>query len=135
MSYFSRTTLAISPFGQDRMSSDWTNLSQQWNSTSQTWLSTSSGNGHSFTGSGYIWGLISPDNSLGYHWATYSVGSSSAGQEKLGLSFHPSNSYAWVSDQTFLNYGNNTSYHRHFSPYTAFYATSASRVNVIRIEP
>ena len=134
MSYMQNKSIPISPFAQDSMSSAWTSLSQQWDTSSQTWLSANSGNGHAFTGSGYLWGYISP-NSNTWSWATYSVASSSASQEKHGLNYHPSIEYAWVSDQTFINYGSNTSYHRVTSSYGSHSALKSSRVNVIRIEP
>ncbi len=148
MSYFSNKLHSISPFAQDYMSSAWQSNTQQWDVSTQAWLNTSAGVGHGFTGKGYVWGIMS-GVLHNYAWGNYTVADSVSGggsggrntsstvdQNLWGLCSNLANSMAHVGDHTFMNYGSDTSWCRVYSYYsTAHAAESASRINVIRIEP
>ena len=56
MSYTQRNTTDKSPFAMTYHTSTW-NISTSPNTATQTWL-TSSGNGFTFTGSGYVFGFL-----------------------------------------------------------------------------
>lgn len=148
MSYFQHKQQSVSPFAQDYMSTAWQSNTQQWDTSTQTWLNTNVGTGHGFTGKAYLWGQMS-GVLHNFAWANFTVADSVTGggsggrntsstvdQNLWGLSSAYANSMAWVGDHTFMNYGSNTSWCRVYSYYSTTHAAeSASRINVIRIEP
>ena len=132
MSYLQRTALAESPFAQTYNTGTWNVSTSPNTATSPNWMS-ASGNGHSFTGSGYIFGFVFPtSNVLG----ALGVGSSSAAQYTRGITIDASTSSTRImSDDMAIGYASDTKHYQisgYSFPWPSY--TADSRFNVIRME-
>lgn len=133
MSYTQRNTTDKSPFAMTYHTSTW-NISTSPNTATQTWL-TSSGNGFTFTGSGYVFGFLvaEPYQNL----AAVKLGDTNNPRFTWGEFIETTNHSGTrsQSDDMCIYYGNNTKhyqgavYHTYWNSYS-----NTSRFNVIRME-
>ena len=133
MSYTQRSTTDKSPFAMTYHTSTW-NISTSPNTTTQTWL-TSSGNGFTFTGSGYVFGFLvaEPYQNL----AAVKLGDTNNPRFTWGEFIETTNSSGTrsQSDDMCIYYGNNTKHHQGAVYHTYWNSYSnTSRLNVIRME-
>ena len=131
MTYIQKQSDGSNPFAQSiNLKDNVVFASERFANVSETWLDNSYGNnGHSFTGSGYVYGTLVPWNNAllcyNLHDNTYPF----TGGEYI----HYPNSSRAVSDNRAINYGNTTERFFHSGGSSAG-IRSNSRINIIRME-
>ncbi len=131
MSYIAKTSEG-SPFAQTIANND--NISfttGRFDTVTETWLDNDhNNNGHSFTGTGYIFGTLIPSSNTALCWV---LSSSTNDQHTGGEYQHYPNSSRSVSDDEAISYNSNTERYK-LSGFNESNIASGSRINVIRIE-